>query len=181
MKKCCTCLIEKETSNFHRCKSLSDGLYKVCKQCRKTTSKEYRERHGDKIRDNWRKTYAKDPTKHRANSLRCAKANPQRCRDAGKRWSKNNRLKANEYTAKRYAAFKQATPSWLNKKQRAEIKWFYDTARDLQWLSNEKLCVDHIEPLRGVISSGLHVPWNLQIISLSGNSRKGNKLGDTRG
>jgi hypothetical protein len=48
-------------------------------------------------------------------------------------------------------------------------------AKELQWLSEDKLQVDHEIPLQGENISGLHVPWNLQVIPASKNQSKGNK------
>ena len=90
-------------------------------------------------------------------------------------YAKANPSKINAIGAKRRAAKRKAVPKWLTKEQLLEIQWYYDTAKELQWLSEESLEVDHIVPLQGENVSGLHVPWNLQILPESMNCSKGNK------
>lgn len=90
-------------------------------------------------------------------------------------YQKNNPDICNANNSKRRAQKLQATPKWLTQEQYKEIGKFYSLAKELQWLSEEPLEVDHIIPLQGENVSGLHVPWNLQILTKSQNSSKGNK------
>lgn len=58
-------------------------------------------------------------------------------------------------------------PKWL---QLEDVLCFYETA------SKFGLTVDHIVPLNGKGVCGLHVPWNLQLLTRSENSSKRNTL-----
>jgi hypothetical protein len=58
----------------------------------------------------------------------------------------------------------QAMPYWVNKQ---EIRTIYNNCP-------EGYQVDHIIPLRGNYVCGLHVPWNLQYLSISDNNAKSN-------
>lgn len=104
-----------------------------------------------------------------------------------KNWEKNKKIhrkeyrKANEASNNARSAMQRAekhktVPKWLNDEHKREIVDIYTDCSDLQWLSEEKLEVDHIIPFRGENVTGLHVPWNLQIITKSENRQKRNRL-----
>ena len=90
-------------------------------------------------------------------------------------WGAQNRVKRAAYASKSNAHRKQRVPPWLTKEQYAEIEEFYTIAKMFQLYTGEIYHVDHIVPLRGRKVSGLHVPWNLQVIPANENLRKHNK------
>jgi len=67
-----------------------------------------------------------------------------------------------------------ATPQWLSSEHREQIKLMYKAAKELSQLGDTVYHVDHISPLSHAGSCGLHVPWNLQILSSDDNKKKGN-------
>ena len=71
---------------------------------------------------------------------------------------------------------RHAMPPWLTDKHKAQIREIYLAARDLTRRTGVKHVVDHIVPLRSEVVCGLHVPWNLQILTHIENSSKSNRL-----
>jgi hypothetical protein len=73
----------------------------------------------------------------------------------------------------RRASERRATPAWADR--RAIIaKW--RQAKYLTAKTGEQHSVDHIVPLLHPTVCGLHVPWNLEVMPLSDNLAKGNKV-----
>jgi 5-methylcytosine-specific restriction endonuclease McrA len=67
-------------------------------------------------------------------------------------------------------------PAKLSKADKADIKKIYDLCRQITLLTGVKHEVDHIVPICGESVSGLHVPWNLRVITREENSKKSNKF-----
>jgi 5-methylcytosine-specific restriction endonuclease McrA len=150
----------------------------------KANPKQYKENkirwdaaHVDVIRAKQTKWHLKYPEYAAIYRAEWYKINANKEKANVAKWQKANPGKVNATNAKRRAAKLNATPYWLTKEQLLEIQSYYDTAKELQWLSEEPLEVDHIVPLQGENVSGLHVPWNLQILPESLNCSKGNKYG----
>ena len=68
----------------------------------------------------------------------------------------------------------QAAPPWLTREQWREMAEMYEVARAMTIKTGVLHEVDHIHPLAGKKSCGLHVPWNLQIMTSALNRRKSN-------
>lgn len=72
---------------------------------------------------------------------------------------------------RRYAMQMQASPKWRDK---AKIRAIYAEAERKTKETGIVHHVDHIYPLQGVISCGLHVPQNLRVITKLANCTKSN-------
>lgn len=92
-------------------------------------------------------------------------------------WKKANKDKVNNGLMKRYAKKKQSS---LNSDiYDEEIEKIYKECSELQSQTGVCQNVDHIVPLVHKDVSGLHVPWNLQILTKEDNMDKSNKFDGT--
>jgi hypothetical protein len=66
--------------------------------------------------------------------------------------------------------------SVVTHKQKSEIRQLYRIAITMSQTTGERYVVDHIIPLQGEAVCGLHVPWNLRVITQEENLAKSNKL-----
>ena len=94
-------------------------------------------------------------------------------------WKQNNLVQVRADTKARRRKHRQATPPWLSRKQKGEIRQMYQIAITMTKTTGEQYVVDHIVPLRSDVVCGLHVPWNLRVMTQEENLRKSNKLLDT--
>ena len=79
-------------------------------------------------------------------------------------------------TSVRKRRHREATPKWLTVEQKLTMRQLYIQARKLTEVTKERYVVDHIVPLRSHEVCGLHVPWNLRVITQEENLKKSNKL-----
>lgn len=102
--------------------------------------------------------------------------NTQRHLDSCARWYQRNKPVARARLARYRATLKQAAPSWLNEQHQSQIEDWYTLAGLLAEETGVPHHVDHVVPLRGKNVSGLHVPWNMQVLTARENLSKCNKF-----
>lgn len=116
---------------------------------------------------------AKHPDYEKKRSTRRRAENPDYSRAAvAKSIKKHPDVKL--AAVRRYQASKlNRTPTWLDQEDVWLTSEIYELAARRTKMLGFPWHVDHIVPLRGVKVSGLHVPWNLQVIPGIENQRKG--------
>ena len=164
MKACVDCKKELPMDSFPASPNCKDGRRRYCKACMKirrapqrlstkeehyARNKEWAAKNLDRVRAIKRK-YNQSLTldQKRSAKARCVARNPIKYRAA---------------VSSRRAHLRQATPPWVSAR---ELEAVYILAGLLG------LTVDHIIPIRGKVVCGLHVPWNMQLLPVSENSRK---------
>lgn len=124
------------------------------------TDPEYVEKIRTRSRENNRK-YRLDPEKYKKQLER------------SRAWKLENPAKVNSINARRKAHMLRACPQWVDI---SAIESLYVEAINKSNETGIPHAVDHFVPLISKFVCGLHVPWNLRVITQSENSSKGNKL-----
>lgn len=207
-KRCPRCREVKCKSLWPKNKARGDGLASICSECfNEESRKKYAENPEKKLIKN-RKWSNSNRERHSELSKLWESKNKEYSKLLKKKYRKDNqeKIKENrkayyektreyrlEFGKKHYSTFKykymakyakrratklKATPKWLTKQQLAEIANIYKQAKELEKKTGLKYHVDHIIPLKGKEVCGLHVPWNLQILTAQENLSKNNKVLD---
>ena len=134
--------------------------------------KEWKKRNRDHINAYKRATWRK--YQNPVQKARWLAANKKRVRAYKAKWAKANPGKVLAKLRRRQTAKQNALPAWLSEDQFREMAELYQTAALLTRHSDEPYQVDHIIPLLGKGVCGLHVPWNLQIMTAVANRKKRN-------
>lgn len=152
MKTCLICQLPKPTTEFSALKAGRGGLHPWCRDC---VSAYNRSRYAN----------GKAPSRYvRKSAATIADYTPPR---------------------KDTTALKDATPgfrcaekAWFRLQKRGCVPPWVDFEQvlpmyEMSALAGPQFTVDHIIPIHGESVSGLHVPWNLQLLTRSDNSKKG--------
>ena len=138
-------------------------------------------KNAEKIKAKRRAIYAankekeKEIAKIRSAEWRTNNPNHEGAKEAKKKWKQENVGKVRANTAKRRLAKMHRTPAWLSLDDHWMIEQAYEIAALRTTMFGFAWHVDHIIPLQGELASGLHVPFNLQVIPGIDNVRKANK------
>lgn len=191
MKMCSKCFKERSFDSYSKHKKSVDGLRQSCKLC----DKEYRISNANPIKSYqatyrtlnkeksaiYHKVYVEKNRERISNYTKKYKKlynikNSEKLKLYSKFRRSRDKGKINFLTAKRRSLQLNATPIWLTEFDLNYIRYLYIQAKELEKLDGIKYHVDHIIPLRNDLVCGLHVPWNLQILTKEENLKKGNKL-----
>ncbi len=131
-------------------------------------SKEYHKTNIDKVKDYNKKHYVVVKSDRQKYLKDYYAKNKDKVKSKIAENRRNNKGKYNSIKAKYKAKKKQAVLKWLTPQHLSDIEKVYIEARRL------RMEVDHI--VNGETVCGLHVPWNLRLLSKADNTLKVDKL-----
>ena len=177
-KSCASCKIEMLTEgNFVKLKT---RYHSWCNDCRKLKKKEWDSKNVEYVRAKAMEWHYGNYDKCKERKVKTAtewiKNNPEKYKMYAQKCYENNKHKRFAECAKYRAKKRNAAPKWLDKNMQDQIANLFKIAKEMSSKTGIKYEVDHIIPLQGVNVSGLHVPWNLQVITRFENRSKHNRI-----
>lgn len=114
----------------------------------------------------------RNPEKAKLSADSWVRNNPEKRKTSSAEYTKRNRAYYSQYSSLRTRYMLNAKIKSLNEFDDLYLIEYYDLAK------RRGLEVDHIIPIKHDKICGLHVPWNLQMLTRSENARKNNKYSD---
>ena len=157
----------------------------ACVECLKVEWQQAAEKRADYFREYNKREDVKDRKNgwyeaNREQVIQAAATRPLEVKRVyQKAWKERNTVWVRADTKARRRKHRLATPKWLTREQKGQIRELYKIAITMTKTTGEQYVVDHIIPLRSDVVCGLHVPWNLRVITQEQNLLKSNKLVDT--
>lgn len=195
-KFCPKCNADLLVASFGNASCRKDGLACWCKECSRQSAARYRatKQGGDKHRQRERarhlanretatrrarEYYARNREVQKEKNLiagrkRYVESAEHRAREKvrGQEWGAKNRARANARARSGRLCRVRATPGWLSAIERAQVQSLYEIAAARNVQTGVKHHVDHVFAVKGRGWCGLHVPWNLQVLTQKENDQK---------
>lgn len=124
----------------------------------------------------WAIYYEANKDKIAEMQRRYREANKAKLQLAWGEWYRKNAAQQVQRAAERRKRVMTAMPTWLSIPDRMRIANIYELATAKTQETGIEHWVDHMVPIAGKSVCGLHVPWNLRVITKLENIRKSNKL-----
>lgn len=156
-RKCPKCQIVKDIEQFSIDANRKGGRQCYCRECQ---AKIYKSRKA-KASEQRKKRYLE---------------NKEREKQKMRSYYESNKSGYSARNANRRSMKLSASPPWLTQEDKEEMALLYVKSQQLTDTTGENWHVDHIVPLQGKIVCGLHVPWNLQVITATENRAKNNRF-----
>lgn len=152
------------------------NLRSKCKECHSQNGINWHHNNKERAKNNRKKWYKSNKEYSIQYAIDWRENNPERAKETMRKWTKKNAPRRAMKQTERKASQFNATPSWLSAIELAQIQEMYDVAAAKTMQTGIKHHVDHIHPLQGNAFNGLHVPWNLQILTAFENISKKNRI-----
>lgn len=161
LKICFNCKVEKELSDFNKCKKNSDGHRGDCRSCQALYRK---------------KNYLTNREYQLAQGRRWKEENYQQVLEYASQWKLDNRERATLNENRRRAHQLNATLLEGDEWNDFVIEELYELRSTRSSETRVVWHVDHIIPLQGKTICGFHVWFNLRLLPAQMNFEKGNRL-----